>query len=121
MNNIGNYKKRFFNLMESTMGDVKPLIVKDDETVEITTHRESCGQKLIGKQFTFTDVRGLRKEGIKITITEITYDLATQGNIFQHKQNVGQVKILQLLREIMLVREMRNLSLLQNVKKVGSH
>ena len=89
MNNIGNYKKRFFNLMESTMGDVKPLIVKDDETVEITTHRESCGQKLIGKQFTFTDVRGLRKEGIKITITEITYDLATQGNIFQHKQNLA--------------------------------
>jgi hypothetical protein len=26
MNNIEQYKQRFFNLMESTMGDVKPLI-----------------------------------------------------------------------------------------------
>ena len=25
MNNIENYKKRFYNLMESTMGDVRPL------------------------------------------------------------------------------------------------
>ena len=89
MNNIGNYKKRFFNLMESTMGDVKPLIVEDDGTVDITAHRESCGQKLIGKQFSFTDIRGLRKEDIKITITEITYDLVKQGNMFQHKQNVA--------------------------------
>lgn len=28
MKNINNYKKRFFNLMESTMGDVKPLIME---------------------------------------------------------------------------------------------
>ena len=26
MNNINEYKKRFFNLMESTIGDVKPII-----------------------------------------------------------------------------------------------
>jgi hypothetical protein len=26
MGNIENYKQRFYNLMESTMGDVKPLI-----------------------------------------------------------------------------------------------
>ena len=26
MNNIEQYKERFYNLMESTMGDVKPLI-----------------------------------------------------------------------------------------------
>ena len=28
MNNINQYKKRFYNLMESTMGDVKPLIIE---------------------------------------------------------------------------------------------
>jgi hypothetical protein len=28
MNNIVNYKKRFFSLMESTMGNVKPLITE---------------------------------------------------------------------------------------------
>jgi hypothetical protein len=32
MNNIKQYKKRFFNLMESSMGDVKPLINEQDET-----------------------------------------------------------------------------------------
>lgn len=26
MNNIGQYKERFYNLMESTLGDVKPLL-----------------------------------------------------------------------------------------------
>jgi hypothetical protein len=29
MENIEQYKKRFFNLMESTMGDAKPLITED--------------------------------------------------------------------------------------------
>ena len=28
MNNINQYKKRFYNLMESTMGDAKPLIIE---------------------------------------------------------------------------------------------
>ncbi len=32
MDNIEQYKKRFFNLMESTMGDVKPLINEDEDT-----------------------------------------------------------------------------------------
>ena len=30
MKNINEYKKRFYNLMESTMGDVKPLISEQD-------------------------------------------------------------------------------------------
>jgi hypothetical protein len=30
MSNIEQYRKRFYNLMESTMGDVKPLINEDD-------------------------------------------------------------------------------------------
>ena len=46
MNNIGNYKKRFFNLMESTMGDVKPLV--NESTVEFTD--------LIGKTVIFRPV-----------------------------------------------------------------
>ncbi len=29
--NIENYRKRFYKLMESTMGDVKPLIVEQSE------------------------------------------------------------------------------------------
>jgi peptidoglycan hydrolase-like protein with peptidoglycan-binding domain len=34
MNNIEQYRKRFYNLMESTMGDVKPLIVEKDTHVK---------------------------------------------------------------------------------------
>ncbi len=34
MNNIEQYKKRFFNLMESTMGDVKPLINEQDASAD---------------------------------------------------------------------------------------
>jgi hypothetical protein len=30
MRNIENYKRRFFNLMESTIGDVKPLISEQE-------------------------------------------------------------------------------------------
>jgi hypothetical protein len=30
MKNIENYKSRFFSLMESTMGDVKPLISEQE-------------------------------------------------------------------------------------------
>jgi hypothetical protein len=32
MRNIEDYKQRFFNLMESTIGDVKPLINEDEST-----------------------------------------------------------------------------------------
>ena len=31
MNNIEQYKNRFFNLMESTIGDVRPLISEQDD------------------------------------------------------------------------------------------
>ena len=39
MNNIEKYKERFFNLMESTMGDVKPLI---NEQENATSGTEQC-------------------------------------------------------------------------------
>ena len=41
MNNIDQYKKRFFNLLESEMGNVKPLITEDeDQWVEDSTELE---------------------------------------------------------------------------------
>ena len=39
MNNINKYKKRFYNLMESTMGDAKPLINEDDTEWKNVTNR----------------------------------------------------------------------------------
>jgi hypothetical protein len=39
MNNINKYKKRFYNLMESTMGDAKPLINEDNTEWKNVTNR----------------------------------------------------------------------------------
>jgi hypothetical protein len=40
MNNIEQYKNRFFNLMESTIGDVRPLISEQSTTVPTGTGEE---------------------------------------------------------------------------------
>jgi hypothetical protein len=42
MNNIDQYKRRFFNLLESEMGNVKPLITEDeDQWVEDSAEMET--------------------------------------------------------------------------------
>jgi hypothetical protein len=47
MENINNYKKRFFNLMESTMGDVKPLIM--EESSELSNLNAILSQANLGQ------------------------------------------------------------------------
>ena len=37
--NIEQYKRRFFNLMESTIGDVKPLITEQTNTDDIKEYK----------------------------------------------------------------------------------
>ena len=49
MENINNYKKRFFNLMESTMGDVKPLIVEDEQSSELSNLNTILSQANLGQ------------------------------------------------------------------------
>ena len=46
MKNINEYKKRFYNLMESTLGDVKPLISEQDEGVSDLERKEQ-GDKMM--------------------------------------------------------------------------
>jgi hypothetical protein len=41
MENIENYRKRFFNLMESTIGDVKPLISEQDPPFDVRKINQS--------------------------------------------------------------------------------
>jgi len=41
MDSIENYKKRFFNLMESTIGDVKPLISEQDPPFDVRKVNQS--------------------------------------------------------------------------------
>jgi outer membrane protein OmpA-like peptidoglycan-associated protein len=44
MKNLKNYKNRFYNLMESTMGDVKPLVNEGDEMSEQIEGGETTGR-----------------------------------------------------------------------------
>ena len=43
MENINNYKDRFYNLMESTIGDVKPLLTENVNIENRTTIVNSDG------------------------------------------------------------------------------
>lgn len=81
--------------MKYLFGYKKGVVISEQTTsattVDLNTHRETCSKKLslIGRQYSFIDSRGLRKETIAIKITEITYPLAQKGNLLQHKQNVA--------------------------------
>jgi len=43
MNNIEQYRKRFFNLMESTMGDVRPIISEQPTTEPVKSTNSTPG------------------------------------------------------------------------------
>ena len=57
MENIEQYKKRFYNLMESTMGDVKPLINEASPDPQRVKYFNGLAQKIaskiIGKTFVY--------------------------------------------------------------------
>ena len=92
MKNILNEE---LDTMKYLFGYKKGVVISEQENPlqspeqenPLQSHRTSCGQKLIGKEFTFSDARGMRKENITIAITEITYENAKTGNMFQNKQN----------------------------------
>jgi len=53
MNNLNQYKKRFYTLMESTMGDVKPLIIEQEENVvELTDLNSQVPDTLVDSEAT---------------------------------------------------------------------
>lgn len=93
MKNILNEE---LNSMKYLFEYKKGVVISEQVTtgtanVDLNTHRETCSKKLslIGRQYSFMDPRGLRKETIAIKITEITYPLAQRGGLLQHKQNVA--------------------------------
>ena len=50
MENLEKYKSRFYNLMESTMGDVKPLITEDIDYQPAQTFFQDV-MSILGKKF----------------------------------------------------------------------
>jgi hypothetical protein len=66
MNNIEQYKKRFYNLMESEMGNVKPLINEDESSFCDWDNISTC-KKPIG-EFKFSGfIEGNPKNGMVFT------------------------------------------------------
>jgi len=63
MENINDYRKRFGQLMESTMGDVRPLISEQESTTETMT-----GKKLKG----YIDENNAKQNGTPDFMGEIT-------------------------------------------------
>jgi hypothetical protein len=59
MNNINQYKKRFYKLMESTIGDVKPLICEETESESGVSKKGSLkdiAKKKFNGKSTYKDV-----------------------------------------------------------------
>ena len=71
MNNIEQYKNRFFNLMESTIGDVRPLIT---EQANLDNIKEYKAKFIISKSLKKEDSKKMYKDAIdkntKISGTE---------------------------------------------------
>jgi hypothetical protein len=89
MNNIEQYRKRFFMLMESSMGDVKPLILETSLDLNTATiYWMSCG----GDEVELTpDSKKLLLPGKVINNTQYYY--------FDSEPNdaIGEYKIMECL------------------------
>ena len=57
MENIENYRQRFFNLMESTMGDVKPLINEQEYNDALRKQTTEDIRKIVGAGYGFDYVK----------------------------------------------------------------
>lgn len=88
--NIENYRKRFYKLMESTMGDVKPLIVEQSENTNdmvvfssYTITDNNCdslhafSKKGNMNEIVQNRIKELNEQGIKIKPTKV--DVSVQG------------------------------------------
>jgi hypothetical protein len=82
MNNIKEYKKRFYNLMESTMGDARPLISEQEV-----------------KDFSTEIFEDLKKNGFTINNSNANFVEATKGLLsllFQSQVDTQQQKYYKL-------------------------
>ena len=90
-----NFLNEELDAMKYLFGYKKGMVISEQTTptttVDLNTHRETCSKKLslVGRQYSFMDSRGLRKETIAIKITEITFPLAQKEGLLKHKQNVA--------------------------------
>ena len=77
MTNINDYKKRFYNLMESTMGDVKPLI---NESVDETSINAAITTALNTFAAAYTNMEVMKQKGFKFSFVA-TQEKGKDGNL----------------------------------------
>jgi hypothetical protein len=91
MNAITDYKKRFFNLLESEMGDVKPLITEAVETVIPITFflpqkKDATGNmvwdKTGGIKFNAPNTKGTQETSLQNYESILGLDFSTGGGGF---------------------------------------
>ena len=95
--NVEQYKKRFYNLMESTMGDVKPLINEEESTVtfEVITNDWSKVPVEFNGFLVFPNYVELRPnlipngELLKTYFTENKNNLVANGYVLYTNNNVN--------------------------------
>jgi len=89
MNNLNEYKNRFYTLMESTMGNVKPLIVEQDLT-QLQSKTQETMNGLKGKQLKLksglltlkTPVVQFTETNLGQKVTNITFNTDQPSAIF---------------------------------------
>ena len=96
-NNIDNYKSRFFNLLESKMGDVKPLLNEDDNVKIVTNFDKKFDYKKEGNNFYYKlkksnnwiQAKGTGLEAIK---TEVFNVAPSTGKPLENKFNYSDTQ-----------------------------
>jgi hypothetical protein len=86
MNNIEQYKKRFYNLMESEMGNVKPLINEDDSSFCNWDNISACKKPIAGFKF-LRYIEDDSKNGMVFTSGVDTLEVYPDKTYVKFKEN----------------------------------
>jgi hypothetical protein len=86
MNNIEHYKKRFYNLMESEMGNVKPLINEDESSFCDWDNISKCKNPIKGFEF-LRYIEGNSKIGMVFTSGVDTLEVYPGKKYAKFKEN----------------------------------
>jgi hypothetical protein len=91
--NVKNYKNRFFSLLESEMGDVRPLInesgsIYSDEELEMMRNPEIDMDMPGSKEMTYDDVKDFQDRFIS---SKVGFDIKTNFPRSSEKGKMNQI------------------------------
>jgi hypothetical protein len=119
MGNMEQYKKRFYNLMESTMGDVKPLITEENQESSISlSNINELYNKIV---YEGTEYRGSIGTSLKGVIV-MTYEFSEMNkrNNWNRPERINvdfsSAKPLEISEELTNITKSKSLTLNHNIK-----